>query len=891
MKKIFFSYLCCLSAFFSFAQNDIRIASSLTSFDNYPDLRDNHNLTYWLNNLGLNTHEDDEPVYSGGPGFPMGVPGINASPRPPFNAITTLDPIQIGGIDTQHKPQAKTWWYAGQWWCALPPTIGGTWIFRLDGTTWTPILRLATSGSRTDCWNVGDLVHVLMFKGSGANAIATLQYDPATNTYKNWGGRPSPTNVTFPSGVEAATLTIDGTGRMWVAADAVNDIQVWWSDSPYNTWSASINIASGVSSDDISAVTKLQGKIGVFWSNQNTGLFGFRTHTDGDNPNTWTADERPASQSAIPGNPRMADDHMNLTLSSNGTLYCVAKTSYNNVNLPELILLVRRPNGTWDNLYPVTIGEGSQAIVLLNDVLGKLKIVYTSLSNGGRILYKESPVSNISFTAPTVLMGGPSANYNFSSSTHQTYNPDVAIVATDQGSPRQIVSVLASDGPPGDVTPPSVSGIPRSSPTTQNTTATTVVFAVNFSESVTGVNASDFTVTTGGTAAGNISNVSGSGAAYTVTINNITGTGSLRLDLNASGTGIVDGASNPITGGFTNGETYNVSPGDFTSPSVSNILRSSPTTQNTTATTVVFAVNFSEAVNGVDALDFTLSTGGTAAGSVSGVSGSGAAYTVTVSNITGTGSLRLDLNSSGTGIVDGASNSITGGFTSGETYNVSPGDVTPPSVSGILRSSPTTQNTTATTVVFAVNFSEAVNGVNTSDFSLTIGGTANGIITNVLGVCANYTVTVTSLTGTGTLRLDLKNNGTDVVDAFGNPITGGFSSGEFYIIDPPQLAGRAKIKNTSMARSDLTAKSIEATVFPNPFSNEATFRFTLPQTEKYSIKFYNSSGALISQVDEGTAHANVAKNVKIDGTRLVAGLYMISIQTGNETKVLKVVKE
>ncbi|MHA4847892.1 hypothetical protein ACX0G7_27265, partial [Flavitalea antarctica] len=422
--------------------------------------------------------------------------------------------------------------------------------------------------------------------------------------YVNWGGRAAPTNVSFPSGVESATLTVDGTGRMWVAADAVNTIQVWWSDSPYTTWSSAITVASGINSDDISAITKLNGKIGVFWSNQNTGLFGFRTHTDGTNPGTWTADELPASQSAIPGNPRMADDHMNLTVASDGTLYCVAKTSYNNVSLPELILLVRRPDGTWDDIYPVTIGEGTQAIVLLNEAASKIKVVYTSVSNGGQILYKESPVSNISFSGAATLMGGPDANYNFSSSTHQTYSPDVAIVATNQGSPRQIVSVLASDGISGGLPAPSVASILRSSPTTQNTTATTVVYAVNFTESVSGVNATDFTLSASGTANGNISSVAGSGSAYTVTVNNITGTGSLRLDLNSSGTGITDGDNNPITGGFTGGETYNVSPGDLTAPSVASILRSSPTTQNTTATTVVFAVNFSESVTGVNSSDF-----------------------------------------------------------------------------------------------------------------------------------------------------------------------------------------------------------------------------------------------------------------------------------------------
>lgn len=720
---------------------------------------------------------------------------VFSSAQTGFNSITTLNPIAIGSIDTQHKPQGKTWFYAGKWWSAISPSTGGTRIFRLDGTTWTPTLQIATSGSRPDCWAVGDLVHILMFKGSGANPIVTLQYDPATNAYQLWSLRPSPTNVTLPTGVESAVLAVDGNGRMWVTADATTDILTWWSDSPYTTWSASINIASGVSSDDISTITKMPGKIGIFWSNQITGLFGFRTHVDGTAPATWTANEIPASQSAIPGNPRMADDHMNITSASDGTVYCLAKTSYNTAGLPQLILLIRRPAGTWDNSYPVTLDVGTQGIILLNEVAGRIKIVYTTETNGGQIFYKATSISNISFTAPAVLMGPANANYNFASSTHQSYNPDVAIIATNQGSPRQIVSVLASDGP-GDVTAPSVESILRSSPPTQNTTATSVTFAVNFSENVTGVTSSDFSLTTTGSADGSVGTVSGSGSAYTVTVNSITGTGSLRLDLNAAGTGIQDAASNPIAGGFTGGETYNVSPGDNTAPSVESIQRSSPPAQHTTATTVVFEINFSEAVNGVNAADFTLTT---------------------------TGSL-------------------------------------------------------------------------------------NGTITTLLGACSNYTVTVTSITGSGSLRLDLESSGTGIVDAAGNPIAGGFTTGQTYIIGPPEGLAATIESNAVVSEESLppaakdsqavnasikedTRENIQATVYPNPFSNNTTFSFTLKQTEKYVIKLYDSRGFPISKISEGIADANVPKNIKIKGLDLAAGLYVVSIQTNTGIKVLKLVKE
>ncbi|WP_029015207.1 DUF4347 domain-containing protein, partial [Niveispirillum irakense] len=100
-----------------------------------------------------------------------------------------------------------------------------------------------------------------------------------------------------------------------------------------------------------------------------------------------------------------------------------------------------------------------------------------------------------------------------------------------------------------DTTPPSVSSIALSG--TPGANATSVSYTVTFSESVTGVNSSDFTLASTGTATGTISDVTGSGSTYTVTVSSISGTGTLGLNLNSSGTGIQDAASNAITAGFT----------------------------------------------------------------------------------------------------------------------------------------------------------------------------------------------------------------------------------------------------------------------------------------------------------------------------------------------------
>ena len=88
------------------------------------------------------------------------------------------------------------------------------------------------------------------------------------------------------------------------------------------------------------------------------------------------------------------------------------------------------------------------------------------------------------------------------------------------------------------------------------TTAASVSWTVTFSEPVTGVKTSSFSLTaTGVTGSGSIA-VSGSGAVYTVTANAGTGPGTLGLNL-SSITGIADAAGNALAGTFT-GQAYTV---------------------------------------------------------------------------------------------------------------------------------------------------------------------------------------------------------------------------------------------------------------------------------------------------------------------------------------------
>jgi hypothetical protein len=303
------------------------------------------------------------------------------------------------------KPQSKIFQYADQWWNVMP-TKQGTFVFRLDGTTWTQTQKISASKSvHADVKMDGDLAYVLLYDGAKTQ-FATLQYDTLDNRFEAWSQQPNLVNVPLSKGVETATIEEDSTGRLWISSDATTTIEVRYSDGLHTSWSAPITIASGITKDDICSVIAMPNdSIGVMWSNQNAKRFGFRVHVDGTDVSQWSTDEVPAGQSALNIGHGMADDHIHLAMESNGTLYAAVKTSYDKSPNPHISLLVRRPTGVWDNLYLVDM-SGTRPVAVVDEAAGQLIIAYTTKEGGGDIVYRTSPLDNISLSARAVLIPG-----------------------------------------------------------------------------------------------------------------------------------------------------------------------------------------------------------------------------------------------------------------------------------------------------------------------------------------------------------------------------------------------------------------------------------------------------------------------------------------------------
>jgi hypothetical protein len=272
----------------------------------------------------------------------------------------------------------------------------------------------------------------------------------------------------------------------------------------------------------------------------------------------------------------------------------------------------------------------------------------------------------------------------------------------------------------------------------------TVTYAVTFAASVSGVSASNFTLTTSGLTGASIDPaLSNIGNVYTVTVHTGTGNGTLALNLNNS-----SGITPPVTNvPFTSGDVYTI---DKTAPSVAI---GNPSVSLTKAGPVSYTITYADAnfnSSTLSATDVTLNKTGTAIATGVSVSGTGLTRTVQLTGITGNGTLGISLAA-------GTASDLAG--------NLAPAsgpsaifvvDNTAPTIS-ISTPSVTTINTGSGPVTYTLTYADAnfnTSTLSASDISLNTTGSATGTIT-VTGSGTTYTVSISNISGLGTLGISI----------------------------------------------------------------------------------------------------------------------------------------
>ena len=366
-----------------------------------------------------------------------------------FTTVIDIAPLTISS-NTGEKPQSKVWNYDNKWWAVLADSQGTyIWelVFKGEEYKWIKSLKISDSSKTyADCKLNSNLVHILLFDKSTtpvSTKLISMEYDARLDSYNRWSLNAVPLCLDFENNsIETATIDVDGQNKLWLAYEKDNKINVRWSNSPYSKWSKEIVLFDGVKDDDICSVAHLNNKVGVLWSNQNTKRFGFKFHEDNNAPEFWSYNEVPGNKYALEVGEGIADDHLNMAVAKDGTLYCAVKTSYDKTGYTKIGLLIRDPKGNWSKLYRLS-ENGTRPIVILNESKQNIKILYTSTEDGGDIIYKESDCEKIRFSETKVLIKeGNGTKYNNVSSAKNNYTSEIVIIGS---SGKQLVSVIAKE--------------------------------------------------------------------------------------------------------------------------------------------------------------------------------------------------------------------------------------------------------------------------------------------------------------------------------------------------------------------------------------------------------------------------------------------------------------
>ncbi|ASU34286.1 beta strand repeat-containing protein [Mucilaginibacter xinganensis] len=390
--------------------------------------------------------------------------------------------------------------------------------------------------------------------------------------------------------------------------------------------------------------------------------------------------------------------------------------------------------------------------------------------------------------------------------------------------------------------PVAITSLARAGATPTN--ASSVSYTATFAGSITGLTASNFSLTTTGVSGASIGTVTGSGTTWTIPVSTGTGDGTIQLNL-ANATGVSPGITTSLP--FA-GEVYTIdkTPATLTSGSYfSNNGNSSQYAK--VGDNITLSIGYNEVLQSL-----TMTIGGHAV-SVTPSNGNKnwtGVYTETSGDTEG----NVPWTLSATDLAGNIRN-----YSNTDFGTVLIFDKTPPAINIGAPTPAIAGNGAGNPVTYAVTYSDAnfnYSTLSTGDITLNATGTATGTV-SLSGSGQSYTVTVSNITGLGTLGISIA-AGT-AADIPGNISVAAGPSGTFNVVSAD--ATLANLSTTAPGgftpAFDAATTSYTAAV-PN---NTTTTTVTPTSTDAAATIQVRVNGGSYAAVSNGAASGALALNV------------------------------
>jgi hypothetical protein len=381
-------------------------------------------------------------------------------------------------------------------------------------------------------------------------------------------------------------------------------------------------------------------------------------------------------------------------------------------------------------------------------------------------------------------------------------------------------------------------------------TETTTQLTLTFSAAITGLSASNITLTAGDTGATK-GELTGTGPTYTLAISGVTDAGTLTVAVAKSGYAI---SGSPKTAAI-----------NYVAPSTPVTLSSVNADGDANTTTTQLTLTFNAAITGLSAADITLTAGSTGAAKGT-LTGTGPVYTLPITGVTAGGEVSVAVAKSGY-TISGSPKTVTIYFASGGGGNQTPVtgdyDITglTPTYDGSAKAVTVTAKSGKSTGAVTVNYTPA-------------GGTASATAPTNAGTYA-VTFNVAAATGwnaatnlsAGNLVISAKSISGVTIDAIANqPYTGNAITPTVVVKDGSTTLASPASYSVNITNNINAGQATVTITGAGNYTGTKTANFNIKRQPAYSDYDISGLGVFVNNVSP-TGPKAVTVTAKTDGVR------------------------